>query len=84
MSRPIVTLTQRTRRYQQGLGGLVDAMPGSVITEGKKFPEHSLIIGSPARVVRTLEPAQVAAAGRGAKFYVLNGARFKKGMKQIG
>ena len=35
MSRPIVTLTQRTRRYQQGLGGLVDAMPGSVITEVK-------------------------------------------------
>jgi len=24
----------------------------SVITEGKQFPEHSLIIGAPARVIR--------------------------------
>ena len=37
---------------------------GSVITEGKQFPEHSLIIGSPARVVRTLDAAQVARMGR--------------------
>src|SRR6201993_1455015 len=33
---------------------------GSVITEGKEFPERSLIIGSPARVIRTLDDAQVA------------------------
>ena len=32
---------------------------GSVITEGKEFPERSLIIGSPARVIRTLDDAQV-------------------------
>ena len=35
-----------------GQGSIVGA--GSVITEGKKFPENSLIIGSPARVIRTL------------------------------
>ena len=34
---------------------------GAVVTEGKEFPERSLIIGAPAKVVRTLEPAQVAA-----------------------
>ncbi len=34
---------------------------GSVITEGKEFPEQSLIIGAPARVIRALEPAQVTA-----------------------
>jgi len=44
-----------------GRGSIVGA--GSVITEGKQFPEHSLIIGAPARVIRTLEPAQVAAMG---------------------
>ncbi len=55
-----------------------------MITEGKQFPEHSLIIGAPARVVRTLEPAQVAAMGSAAKFYVGNGARFSKGLKKIG
>jgi carbonic anhydrase/acetyltransferase-like protein (isoleucine patch superfamily) len=65
-----------------GGGSIVGA--GSVITEGKQFPEHSLIIGSPARVIRTLDPALVAKAARGAKFYVSNAARFKKGLKKLG
>ncbi|MCP3465388.1 gamma carbonic anhydrase family protein [Bradyrhizobium sp. CCGUVB23] len=57
---------------------------GSVITEGKEFPERSLIIGSPARVIRTLDDAQVSRMGSAAKFYVANGPRFKKGLKRIG
>ena len=65
-----------------GRGSIVGA--GSVITEGKQFPEHSLIIGAPARVIRALEPAQVAAMGSAAKFYVANGPRFKNGLKKIG
>src|SRR5258708_6170405 len=65
-----------------GRGSIVGA--GSVITEGKQFPEYSLIIGAPARVVRTLDSAQVAKMGSAAKFYVGNGPRFKKGLKKIG
>ena len=65
-----------------GRGSVVGA--GSVITEGKQFPENSLIIGAPARVIRTLEPAQVEAMGSAAKFYAGNGPRFKKGLKKIG
>lgn len=57
---------------------------GSVITEGKQFPEHSLIIGSPARVVRTLDTAQVARMGGATKFYVGNGPRFNKGLRKVG
>ena len=57
---------------------------GSVITEGKEFPERSLIIGSPARVIRTLDDAQVQKMGSAARFYVANGPRFKKGLKRIG
>ena len=34
--------------------------------------------------VRALDPAQVAKMGSAAKYYVANGARFKKGMKKIG
>ncbi len=63
-------------------GSIVGA--GSVITEGKEFPEHSLIIGAPARVVRTLSPEQVEAMGSAANFYRLNGPRFKNGLKKIG
>ena len=65
-----------------GRGSIVGA--GAVITEGKQFPEHSLIIGAPARVIRTLEPAQVTAMGSAARFYVGNGSRFKKGLKKVG
>lgn len=57
---------------------------GAIITEGKEFPERSLIIGAPARAIRTLEPAQVEAMTRGAGFYVANGVRFKKGLKKVG
>ena len=57
---------------------------GSVITEGKEFPERSLIIGSPARVIRTLDEPQVQKMGSAARFYVANGPRFKKGLKRIG
>jgi carbonic anhydrase/acetyltransferase-like protein (isoleucine patch superfamily) len=57
---------------------------GAVITEGKQFDAHSLIIGAPARVVRTLDPAQVAAMGGAAKFYVGNGPRYRRGLRRIG
>jgi carbonic anhydrase/acetyltransferase-like protein (isoleucine patch superfamily) len=57
---------------------------GAVITEGKEFPERSLIIGSPARVIRTLDDAQVQRMGSAAKFYLANGPRFRKGLKRIG
>src|ERR1700681_559486 len=64
-----------------GCGSIVGA--GSVITEGKQYPEHALIIGAPARAMRTLEP-HAAAMGSAAKFYVSNGPRFSKGLKKIG
>ena len=65
-----------------GRGSVVGA--GSVITEGKEFPEYSLIIGAPARVIRTLEPTQVEKMGGAARSYMRNGPRFKKGLKKIG
>ena len=63
-----------------GRGSIVGA--NSVVTGGKQFPENSLIIGSPARVIRTLEPDQISI--RDAESYQRNGPRFKKGLKRIG
>jgi carbonic anhydrase/acetyltransferase-like protein (isoleucine patch superfamily) len=57
---------------------------GSVITEGKVFPENSLIIGAPAKVIRTLDPEQLARMGGAARSYQRNGPRFKSGLKKIG
>src|ERR1700745_1221970 len=59
-----------------GRGSIVGA--GSGITEGKHFPEYALIIGAPARVIRTLDPAQVERMGSAAMFYVGNGPRYSK------
>ena len=65
-----------------GRGAVVGA--GSVITEGKAFPEYSLVIGAPARVIRSLSPEQAAAMGRAAKSYQIRGPQFRKGLKKIG
>lgn len=56
---------------------------GSVVTEGKEFPDNSLIIGSPAKVVRTLDDAAAAKLRQSAEHYVDNGRRFAKGLKKI-
>jgi carbonic anhydrase/acetyltransferase-like protein (isoleucine patch superfamily) len=56
---------------------------GSVVTEGKEFPDNSLIIGSPAKVVRTLDEAQVKKINAIAQHYVDNARRYAKGLKKI-
>jgi carbonic anhydrase/acetyltransferase-like protein (isoleucine patch superfamily) len=56
----------------------------ALVTEGKEFPDYSLIVGSPAKVQRTLthEVAQdlIKAAGH----YVANWRRFAAGLTPIG
>ncbi len=56
---------------------------GSVVTEGKEFPDNSLIIGSPAKVVRTLDDAAVAKLKVSAQHYVDNARRFASGLRKI-
>ena len=65
-----------------GEGCLVGA--GALVTEGKTFPERSLIVGSPARAVRSLDDAAAAQIVKGAGSYVRNFKRFANGMKAIG
>jgi carbonic anhydrase/acetyltransferase-like protein (isoleucine patch superfamily) len=57
---------------------------GSVVTENKEFPDNSLIIGSPARVVRTMDADQVGKLQHIADHYVGNAKTFAKGLKKIG
>lgn len=64
-----------------GKGCLVGA--GSLVTEGKEFPDGSMILGSPAKVVRQLTPEQLAGLRLSAQHYVMNARRFRVGLKKI-
>ncbi len=56
---------------------------GSLVTEGKEFPEGSMILGSPAKVVRQLTPEQIANIRRNVLGYVDNARRFKAGLRRL-
>jgi carbonic anhydrase/acetyltransferase-like protein (isoleucine patch superfamily) len=66
---------------QIGRNCLVGA--GSVVTEGKEFPDGSLILGSPAKMVRMLTPEQIQRMQRGAAHYVANAQRYATQLKRI-
>jgi carbonic anhydrase/acetyltransferase-like protein (isoleucine patch superfamily) len=56
---------------------------GSLVTEGKEFPDGSMIMGTPAKVVRQLTPEQIEGLRQSAKHYIENAHRFKVGLKKI-
>jgi carbonic anhydrase/acetyltransferase-like protein (isoleucine patch superfamily) len=56
---------------------------GALITEGKTFPDNSLIVGSPARAVRTLDEKAMQMIAHGAGIYVQRFKQYAKGLKQI-
>jgi carbonic anhydrase/acetyltransferase-like protein (isoleucine patch superfamily) len=56
---------------------------GSVVTEGKTFPDGCLIMGTPAKVVRELTPEQIEGLRMSAKHYRKNAVRFQNGLKKI-
>ena len=64
-----------------GKGCLVGA--GALVTEGKEFPDGSMIIGSPAKVVRQLSPEQIQGLRRSADHYVANAQRFKTTLNKL-
>jgi len=57
---------------------------GAVVTEGKSFPDRSLILGAPAKVVRPLSDADVANLERAASGYVERGAHFRSHLERVG
>jgi carbonic anhydrase/acetyltransferase-like protein (isoleucine patch superfamily) len=65
-----------------GRGCIVGA--GALVTEGKEFPDHSMILGSPAKAVKTLSPEQAARLIDSARHYVDNARRFAQSLQKIG
>eukprot|EP01132_Coremiostelium_polycephalum_P007111 gene7111-biopygen1874 len=62
-----------------GRNSLVGA--GALVTERKEFPDNALIVGSPARVIRTLDEAAIEQLRLSAAHYVENGRRFMRGLE---
>ena len=56
---------------------------GAMITEGKDFPDNSLVVGAPARVIRTLDDKAAKMIRAGADIYVRRWQQYAKGLKRI-
>lgn len=56
---------------------------GAVVTEGKEFPDNSLIVGAPAKVIRQLDAAAVEKLLANADHYVGNARRYQRTFRKI-
>jgi carbonic anhydrase/acetyltransferase-like protein (isoleucine patch superfamily) len=65
-----------------GANSIVGA--GAVVTEGKTFADNSLIVGAPARVIRTLDDKAAAMIAKGADIYVRRWKHYAGALKRIG
>jgi carbonic anhydrase/acetyltransferase-like protein (isoleucine patch superfamily) len=64
-----------------GASSIVGA--NALVTEGKEFPDNSLIVGAPAKAIRSLDAEAAERLRRTALHYVQNFNRFAKGLKRI-
>jgi len=55
----------------------------ALITENKVFPDNSLIVGAPAKIIRELGPDAAARNLESARHYVENARRYAAGLEEI-
>ncbi len=55
----------------------------ALVTEGKEFPDNSLIVGSPAKVMRVLDDEAVEKLKQSAVRYVANWKRFARNLRKL-
>lgn len=55
----------------------------ALVTENRSFPDGSLILGAPAKVVRDLNEEEIAANMESADHYVANATRFRTQLQHI-
>lgn len=56
---------------------------GALVTEGKEYPDGSLIVGAPAKVIRPLTSEQLEGLKRNADHYVENARRYRDGLRRL-
>ena len=55
----------------------------ALVTEGKEFPDGTMILGSPAKAVRQLSAEQIAGLEEIAGHYIDNARRYRVGLKKL-
>ena len=55
----------------------------SLITEGKEYPDNTLIMGSPAKPIRELREAEIMMINMSSEHYVENGKRFMSSLSNV-
>jgi len=55
----------------------------SLVTEGKQIADGSLVIGSPGKVTRMLEPGEIERSRAIAQSYAARGAQYRTDLKRI-
>lgn len=65
------------------IGGQCIVGAGALVTEGKSFAPRSLIVGSPARAVRTLSDEELAMLSLSAAHYAEKAARYAAELRNI-
>jgi len=53
----------------------------ALVAEGKDIPDNSLVVGSPGRVIRTLNEEQIEGIREAARHYVINLRRYRDALK---
>jgi len=56
---------------------------GALVREGQKIPDDSLVIGVPAKIVRTLDSQAVEQIRQSADYYIENARRFARDLKPL-
>jgi carbonic anhydrase/acetyltransferase-like protein (isoleucine patch superfamily) len=56
---------------------------GALVTQGKSFPDGSMILGAPARVVRQLGPEQLEWVSQSAQHYIDRARVFRTTLKKL-
>lgn len=64
-----------------GKGCLIGA--NSLIAENKEIPDYSMVLGSPGKIVRTLDQETAEALRLSADHYVENWKKYRAGLKRI-
>ena len=64
-----------------GKGCLIGA--GALVAEGKEIPDHSLVVGAPGKIVRTLDDQAIQMVRMASVRYRENQGRYSTGLREI-